>query len=403
MFSPFASKIRTGLAERVGLTGRVAAFRKRIGDKPVLLFHCASAGELEALKPLAHRFDKNGVALAVSYFSPSARSALKKSDEFDFSDYSPIDSQTRVKQYLDALRPSVIAITKHDIWPNLVWQAHDRGIPVFLINGNFHADSLRLWPVVRQFHASIYTAFTEIMTVSEKDALQAHRFVGKQVPVRAMGDSRFDRVLARAQRRAELPAGIEQACAGKPVIVAGSSHPDDEQLLLPVLTKLAAALPGLLTVIVPHDPSPKARRRILDMCGQHKLKVHDLEAGAVPKDTRVILINRTGILADLYRVGQVAYVGGGFGKGVHSVLEPMANGLPVICGPNIVVSNEAGIAKEKGILSVVAGRKPLETQLLEWFNKDVLASLRERVQVFVKEHTGATDRIAARLNEALHG
>ena len=402
VLSPFVPKIRTGLEERKGLLGRVAGFRKQIGDQPVLLFHCASAGELEALKPLATRFNRSEVALAVSFFSPSARSALKKSDEFDFADYSPIDSPARVEAYLDALRPSVIAITKHDIWPNLVWTAHDRKIPVFLINGNFHTDSLRLWPGVRQFHASVYTSFAEIMTVSEDDATQARRFVGTEVPVRAMGDSRFDRVLARAQRKADLPAGLETFCAGRKVIVAGSSHPDDEQLLLPVLAKLALAFPNLLTVIVPHDPSPKARRRILDLCGQHKVPAHDLEQGTPPADTRVILINRTGILADLYRVGQISYVGGGFGKGVHSVLEPMANGLPVLCGPNIVVSHEAGMAKEQKILVVVADRKPLELQLREWFDDSTLSSLREEVQVFVREHTGATDRIAARLNEALH-
>lgn len=399
--SLFVSKIRTGLAERNGLVNRVLAFRAHIADKPVLLFHCASAGELEALKPLAHEFDRNRVALAVSFFSPSARTALKKSDEFDFADYSPIDSSARVQAYLDALRPSVIAITKHDIWPNLVWQAHDRGIPVFLINGNFHANSLRLWPVVRQFHSRVYTAFTEIMTVSDADADQARRFVGKHVPVRAMGDSRFDRVLARSQRKAELPAAVEQACAERKVIVAGSTHPDDEQLLLPILPRLASGIPGLLALVVPHDPSPKARRRIFDLCSQHKLRVHDLDQGAVPQDARVLLINRTGMLADLYRVGQIAYVGGGFGKGVHSVLEPMANGLPVCCGPNIVVSHEASLARQEEIVSVVTGRKQLEAQLKVWFTDEALTSLRERVYHFVQAHTGAARRMAARLKEAM--
>jgi len=328
---------------------------------------------------------------------------LKTSTEFDFADYSPIDALALVKSYLDALQPKVIAITKHDIWPNLVWQAHERSIPTFLINGNFPASSLRLWPGVRQFHASVYESFTEIMTVSEEDAGQAKRIVGTEVPVRSMGDSRFDRVLARAGSASRLPDGVESACAGRRVIVAGSTHPDDEQLLLPVLSKLLSVLPGLMTVIVPHDPSRKARRRISDLCSQHSLQVHDLDSGLPANDVQVLLINRTGILADLYRVGQIAYVGGGFGKGVHSVLEPMANGLPVITGPNIVVSREAQSAKTEGILKVTTGRKQVEQQLLDWFRDDHLNQLRKRVQEFVQENAGATQRIAARLSEALNG
>jgi 3-deoxy-D-manno-octulosonic-acid transferase len=398
--SLFVPKIRDGLEGREGLLERARDFRKRIGAKPLLLFHCASAGELEALKPLAHKFDRSKVAIAVSYFSPSAKSALQKSDEFDFSDYSPIDSHGQVAGFLAALKPSVIAITKHDIWPNLVWQARELSIPIFLINGNFPASSTRLWPGVRQFHAAVYTAFTQIMTVSEDDAKQARRFVGTDVPVQSFGDSRFDRVVARVERRAELPEGVEQNCAGRSVIVAGSTHADDEQLLLPVLPKLAD-IPNLLTVIVPHDPSSKAKRRILDLCSQHHLRARDLDDNRAVDDTQVLLINRTGILADLYRVGQVAYVGGGFGKGVHSILEPMASGLAVVCGPNIGVSHEAGMAKEKGILVVTTDRKPLESQLRRWLNEAELPSLREHVQDFVRAHTGATDRIAERLKEAL--
>ncbi len=400
-FAPFIPKVRAGLAGRVGLVERVALFRRKEA-RPVVLFHCASAGELEALRPLAQEFDRAQVALVVNYFSPSARAAAQKGSDFDFADYSPLDMADDVKRYLDALQPSVVAITKHDIWPNLVWQAHDRGIPTFLINGNFHAKSLRLWPVARQFHAAVYAAFAEIMTVSSEDAGRARFIVGDSVRVEAMGDSRFDRVLARIARKAPLPEGVEAACAGRPVLVAGSTHADDEQLLLPVLSELAERVPGLLTVIVPHDPSKKAKARIADLCSQYNLKLRDVDQKLNVSDAQVLLINRTGILADLYRVGQVAYVGGGFGKGVHSVLEPMAAGLPVMTGPNIGVSHEARMAEMEKILAVVTGRRQVTTLLADWLTRaDFEAVLRTPARAFVEARSEASRRIAKRLREAL--
>jgi 3-deoxy-D-manno-octulosonic-acid transferase len=398
----FVPKVREGLAGRQDLLLRVRAFRAQVGRRKILLFHCASAGELEALKPLAQEFDRERIALALSYFSPSARQALRASTEFDFADYSPIDAHELVAEYMDALRPDVIAITKHDIWPNFVWTAHDRNIPLFLINGNFHAQSLRLWPAVRQFHAAIYRSFTELMTVSEDDAQRARRIVGTDVPVRVVGDSRYDRVLMRMAERRPLPDHIEQIAADRTVLVCGSTHEEDENLLVPVLAEWSAQNQRLLTIFVPHDPSPKARRRLLDLCRMYKLSLWDCDGTEPYGNESAILLNRSGILADLYRVGGMAFVGGGFGKGVHSVLEPMTCGLPVLCGPKIVVSHEARAAEVEGILQTVHHRHSCAATLREWLGDEAtLTKLHERTKDFVRKRAGAVHHIAARLREAL--
>lgn len=395
-------KIRTGLTERAGLIERVCEFRRCVGERSVVLFHAASAGEIEGLKPVAREFDRNRMALALSYFSPSARAALRAGDDFDFADYSPIDCAARVAAYLDALRPALVAITKHDVWPNFAWAVRDRGIPLFFINGSFPAGSLRLWPGARQFHRAVYAAFSSIMTVSEEDAMQVRRIVADRVAVEVLGDSRFDRVLARIAASQPLPDYTEDLCAGRKVIVAGSTHIDDERLLLPVLRRMAAVLPDMLAVIVPHDPSPAARRRILALCAQSRLKARDLDDASLSPPAQVVIVNRSGILADLYRVGHVAYVGGGFGRGVHSVLEPMAASLPVLCGPNMTVSCEARAALHEGILSVVTGPRQLEASLRGWLRDDAaLQTARESARDFVRIRSGASVRIADRLKEAL--
>ncbi|MFZ5432984.1 MAG: 3-deoxy-D-manno-octulosonic acid transferase [Calditrichota bacterium] len=382
---------------------RARDFRTHIGNRPLLLFHCASAGELEALKPIAVALDRRRVTIAVSHFSPSARSAAKTGNEFDFADYSPIDTARIVNDYLDALRPTVIAITKHDVWPNFVWLAHDRGIPVYLINGNFHAKSTKRWPLLRRFHAAVYSVFEEIMAVSEEDAQNAREIAGNGIRITNAGDARYDRVLGRVQKQLPLPEGVESFAAGKKVVIAGSTHPDDEELLIPVIPKLKAQIPNLLVVIVPHDPSASARRRIIAACRENGLDICDAEQGFADSKAAVMLINKTGILADLYRIGAVAYVGGGFGKGVHSVLEPMAAGLPVVCGPQIVVSHEARMAKDEDILKIVTGRKQVEHWITTWLNDiPVLQTISMQCREFVLKQSGVSQRIADKLMEHIH-
>ena len=397
-----SSKVREGLQGREGLLTRVGEFRAKHQNDRIILFHCASAGELQALKPFVAEFANDPVKLAVSFFSPSAKSALEKERLFSFSDYSPVDSAKDVRQYLEALRPSVVAITKHDVWPNLVWTARDLGIPIFLMNGNFHAESLKQWPGLRLLHHAVYSEFSEIMVVSEEDAKNARRIVGNATRVAVIGDSRFDQVLRRIEQPGTLPPEIERACNGRRVVVLGSTHADDEELAIPVLAKLAKQVPNLLALIVPHDPSPVAKKRIETLAARFDLPVCDLDEGGFSSVDTGLLINRTGLLADLYRLGHVAYVGGGFGKGVHSVLEPLVYRLPVITGPRIAISYEARVGSRRGIVAIVRGRAALEARLRRWLtDAAAIEEAGKRADQFVHEHSGATKRIADRLREAL--
>ncbi len=403
LLSLASSKVREGLQGRKGLIERVSGFRAQYPQDRVILFHCASAGELQALKPFVREFENDNVKLAVSYFSPSAKAALEKESLFAFGDFSPIDTQQDVERYLDTLRPSVIAITKHDVWPNLVWTARARGIPIFLMNGNFHAESMKQWPGLRLLHHAVYSAFTEIMVVSEEDAKYARKLVGDQVRVSVIGDSRFDQVMRRVEQNAALPNDIEAICRGKRVIVLGSTHADDEELTFVTLAKLAREIPDLLALIVPHDPSPAAKQRIESLAARSNLTICDLDEGGFSSVDSALLINRTGLLADLYRLGRVAYVGGGFGKGVHSVLEPLVHRLPVLAGPHIAVSYEARSGVKRGIVIVVRGRTALETRLRRWLTDDnALQKVGQLADQFVHEHSGATPRIGRRLREALN-
>lgn len=390
----FSSKLRTGLRGRVGLADRARAFRAAHADAKLVLFHCASAGELEGTKPLAAACRARGWTCAVSYFSPSAISALK-SGEFDFADYSPRDSVRSARDYLSALRPDVIWISKHDVWPNLVWQARALGIPVWLINGNFHAQSKKRFPLLRQFNQAIHSELEGILTVSEDDAQRARQVAGASVRIFAVGDSRFDRVYARAQQAPGPPSDVVASVGGRKVVLGGSTHARDEELLLPAFAELKTTVSDVCLLVVPHDPSEGAVARITgaaELCG--------LSVGepGLAKTYDVIIVNRSGVLADLYRSASVAYVGGGFDRGVHSVIEPMAHGCEVMCGPGISVSREANEARELALLDVVTGREELVQALMKRHTN----RRRSDVLQFVSTRAGVVDRI---LNLALpeHG
>ncbi|MCL4304700.1 hypothetical protein KJZ99_02200 [bacterium] len=381
-----SGKLREGLEGRLGLTERAQRFRFEHPDARIVLFHCASAGELESIKPIALAFRKREWLSAVSYFSPSAKSSLRGS-EFDFADYSPRDSIRSAGGYLGALKPNLVLISKHDVWPNMVWQSRHLGIPIWLINGNFHARSSKLFPVLKGFHRAIHRELTGILTVSEDDARRARLIAGDSANVIAVGDSRFDRVLARARAAAAPETALLKILEGKQVLVAGSTHEKDEHLLLASFAELSKSIPNLHTLIIPHDPSEAALRRIISIAKTHDVATSELTDSS--DSINVSVINRSGVLAELYQVGHLAYVGGGFGRGVHSVIEPMAHGLEVVCGPNMGVSREALDAQAAGLLGVVDSHSSLVSQVVS----RMCGPRRSEVHDFITRRSGVVDRI----------
>lgn len=382
----FSSKLRKGLLGRRKVAANANDFRESYPNARVVLFHCASAGELEGIKPLAAACRQRGFAPCVSYFSPSAEATLHPG-EFEFADFSPYDSVLSVRDYYSALKPEVILISKHDVWPNMVWQAAEMGIPIWLINGNFHPGSLKSLPGLRYFHQAIHSKLDGILTVSEDDAARAKSISGGKARVAAVGDSRYDRVCARAEQKRIPNPDWDAALRSKPCLIGGSTHEKDESLLLRAFTRIRVEQPDLRLLVVPHDPSDAAIRRILDRATAEGLLCSSISDAA--DDTDVWVINQSGILADLYQYGTLAFVGGGFDRGIHSVLEPMVHGLPVICGPNIAVSREARDAQTEGLLFTVA----TELEAVSAAKTLLGAGKRDLARRFVERRAGVGGRI----------
>lgn len=382
----FSRKLRRGLIGRYGVSARTRQFRTNNSSARIVLFHCASAGELEGVKPLAAECAKRGFLPCISYFSPSAETAFKPGD-FAFADFSPFDSAQAARTYFMALKPDVVLITKHDVWPNFVWQAKELDIPIWLVNGNFHTASTKSWPGIRAFHRAVFSSLRGILAVSDEDANRAVQLVGNGPKVVSIGDSRFDRVWARSQAGNKPLAEFAGELVNRTILVAGSTHDRDDALLISSLAAIRRECPELQLLIVPHDPSDASVESIKRRAEGAGHTCAEITVAGSSSD--VLIVNRSGILADVYQYGTFAYVGGGFDHGVHSILEPMAHGLKVICGPKIDVSREASVAMSEGLLAVVTD----SAILARAFHSFHATREPDRVRLFVQSRTGVVNRI----------
>jgi len=362
-------KLARGIRGRRGVLQRMAAWAgaERDPSRPLVWFHAPSVGEgLQARAVVeALRARRPDLQVAYTYFSPSAES-FARTVAADFADYLPFDLAGDMGRALDLLRPRVFAFSKTDVWPVLTREASARGVRLALLSATLPASSSRLGGVARAVLAPAYGRLDVVAAISPADA---DRFAALGVPPErrtVMGDARFDQVWERAAR-VDRGSPLLAPFAGWSglTLVAGSTWPADEDHLIPALARLRADGLPLRLLLVPHEPTEAYLART-----EAALRAHDLpharlsavEAGAeVPP---VTLVDRVGILGDLYALAELAYVGGGFGTaGLHSVLEPAAFGAPVLFGPRHANAREAAELMAAGGAFEVSGAPHLTETL----------------------------------------
>jgi 3-deoxy-D-manno-octulosonic-acid transferase len=369
--SLFSPKLRAGLRGRRGLWDRLRAAEATLppGDRRVW-FHVTSVGEYEQARPVIDRLGKGRSApgVIVTFFSPSGMRFAERNPAGDLREYLPLDTRPNARRLLAVLRPSLLVFVKFDLWPNLIWEAERAGVPVVLIDGTLSPGSRRLLPLVRRFYGSLYTSLHSILAISEEDARRfgesaggdgARRAsrAGEGSWVRVAGDTRYDQVLLRREAAGtrDLPAGLDR----DPIWVVGSSWEGDERIVLPAFAALLEPHRGLTLLLAPHEPTGETLSRLEREATDLELRTVRLSALEPGGPADVILVDRVGILAELYRAGALAYVGGAFGRGLHNVMEPAALGLPLFFGPGWKNSHEAGLLLEAGAARVVRNAREL--------------------------------------------
>lgn len=310
-----------------------------VGKNNTAWFHASSLGEFEQARPVLERFHKvyPDYKICVTFFSPSGYEVRKNYLEADFICYLPVDTRANARRFVNLLRPTVVFFVKYDFWFNYLEQLSQREIPTIIFSAIFRPGQYFFKPYGRWFLKSINRCFTHIF-VQNEESLQLLKGHGID-HVSIAGDTRFDRVHAIAQescRFTEVEDFLQQHPNNK-VLLAGSSWEPDEANIKRYFDCYGE---GLTLVLAPHVVAESHINYITELFGKDRCTRYTQIADAKPS-SRILIIDTIGILSSLYRYADVAYIGGGFGRGIHNTLEAISFGKPVIFGPNYRKFQEA--------------------------------------------------------------
>jgi 3-deoxy-D-manno-octulosonic-acid transferase len=407
MLSP---KIRASAQARRDAGDRLLDWARFERDpaRPLAWFHAASVGEgLQAQSVLlAFRQLRPDCQIIFTHFSPSAE-GLARRIEADAADYLPFDLPDRVDRLLHALEPELLVFAKLDLWPELATRAATTGTAVALVAATVSRGSGRLrWPARRLLEPG-YRAVAAAAAISSEDATRLAQLGVAPGRIQVLGDPRFDSVADRV-RSVSSDEPLLRFGKGAQTLVAGSTWPPDEAVLLRAFSRLYHRRPDARLILVPHEPN-----------GDHLNTIERMVTGCgLPAPVRLstargpaslLLVDRVGALATLYGAGTMAYVGGGFGKaGLHSVLEPAAWSLPVVFGPRWRNSRDAELLLNGGGATALPdsgvrrAAAVLEKQCDDWMIDEFgRQSQGRRARSVVEEGIGSSARSARMLAELL--
>jgi 3-deoxy-D-manno-octulosonic-acid transferase len=341
-----------------------------------------------------------------THFSPSAEKLAGRLN-VDAADYLPYDLPDQVDRLLRALEPDLLVFAKLDLWPELCTRAATTGAQVAIVAATVSPGSGRLrWPA-RLLLQPGYEAVAAAAAISPEDATRLARLGVSADRIRVLGDPRFDSVADRVD--AVSPDDpLLRFGRGAPTIVAGSTWPADEAVLLRAFADLRRHRPNTRLILVPHEPTSDHLARLERHIRSENLP-SPVRLSVAQSPDSILLVDRVGILATLYGAGTMAYVGGGFGTaGLHSVLEPAAWSLPVAFGPHWRDSRDAQLLREARAATVLPqysvsrAAAALRQQWDQWLSDDALRETQGRLaRGVVDRGRGASDRSAKMLAQLI--
>jgi 3-deoxy-D-manno-octulosonic-acid transferase len=406
----FNSKLQRGNDARNGAGDRLLEWARwnRDSSRPLAWFHAASVGEgLQAESVLRElRQFRPDCQIIFTHFSPSAE-GFARGLNVDLADYLPYDLPGTVHRLLASLEPDLLVFAKSDLWPELSTAAATTGTQVCIVAGTVTPGSARLhWPA-RPLLKAGYQVVTAAAAVSAEDAGRLARLGVPQDRIQILGDPRYDSVAQRV--RTVVPDDpLVQVGRGAPTMVAGSTWPRDEEVILSAFVQVYARHPEARLIVVPHEPTAE-HLDALSRRGESSGLPSPVRLGHTPALGPIITVDRLGVLATLYGSGTMAYVGGGYGNaGLHSVLEPAAWGIPVAFGPRWRNSRDASLLLAAGAGTALPAASGGRAQLAlaerweHWIVDDEQRrSQGERARAVVETGLGGARRSAEMLAELI--
>lgn len=395
--APFSAKLRRGLHGRRRLLRRLQAQTQRL--RHGVWVHAASAGEYEQARPILRALRAvSQVPIYTTSFSPSGFVHARSNPESDHHDYMGWDLPWTAQRTMQLLKPRVLVFIKFDTWPNHVWAARRMGVPLLLLDASFPPTSRRARFPWRGFYRRLFDCFDRIGAISAAD-VERFRALGVRAPIEVTGDTKSEAVCARFEQHESGTLHARLAAQPWRYVTLGSIWDADLDNILPPLLARLATQPSLGLLAVPHEPTAAHVQTLLARLRAGALPARRLSeliaapAEATAQDWRCIVVDSVGQLAEIYRASRLAYVGGGFGRGVHNVLEPAICSQPVLMGPRLQNAAEALALIEAGGARALRQVQDAEIALREWLDDEAAGDAAgARGRRFVLAQRGATER-----------
>lgn len=354
-------------------------------------FHFASLGEFEQGRPVLEKIKAEypGKKIVVTFFSPSGYEVRKNYALATGVFYLPLDTRSNAERFIHAINPELAIFTKYEFWHHYFTALADRDIPLFLISGIFRPDQI-FFKFYGGFNRNILRQVNWFFVQNQESVDLLKSLDITQVSI--AGDTRFDRVAENAAKPAALPL-VQAFAEGSKVFIAGSTWPADESMI----KTLDAEIPDWKIILAPHEIAADHLKQI-ERLFPTAIRYSNLN-GENARASRILLIDNIGMLSSLYQYARVAYIGGGFGVGIHNTLEAAAFGLPMIFGPNYRKFQEAHDLLKLGAAKSIEDEQSLITAFQLLKNNQKAAQL---AQEYVAQQKGATASIYDKIRKYLN-
>lgn len=355
-------------------------------------FHAASLGEFEQGRPLIERIrtDYPEYKILLTFFSPSGYEVRRNYEHADIVCYLPIDTIRNARRFLRTVRPCMAFFIKYEFWYNYLHILKHRNVPVYSVSSIFREHQI-FFRWYGKSYAGVLRCFTHFFVQNEKSKHLLHTIGIDTVDV--VGDTRFDRVLQIKEKAQKLPI-VEAFKADKKVFVAGSSWAPDEDIFIPFMNECK----DWKMIIAPHVISEEHLKRIEEKC-KGKTVRYTATTPEEAAQAQCLLIDCFGLLSSVYHYGEVAYVGGGFGVGIHNVLEAVVWKMPVLFGPNHQRFQEAQeLIKAKGGFEITDSSSFAHMMQQFMTQQEYLRLSGEAAGSYVESKAGATHKILKQID-----
>lgn len=392
LISPFHKKARL---MRLGQWKTNGILREKIDrNAKYIWFHASSLGEFEQGRPLIEKIkaEHPEYKILLTFFSPSGYEVRKNYGGADVVCYLPFDTPYRVKKFLDLSKPVMAIFIKYEFWDNYLSELKRRNIPVYIVSAIFRKEQL-FFKWYGGMYRKVLSYFTHIFVQDDASRELLSKYGVTNVSV--FGDTRFDRVQDVYKNTKQVPMVDlfvnNNRSDNQLTMVAGSSWQQDEEVYLNYFNDH----PELKLIIAPHEIHKDHLMHIESMLKRPSIRLSE----ATEKDIKgksCLIVDSFGLLSSIYRYGDLAYIGGGFGAGIHNVLEAAVYGIPVIFGPKYQKFKEARDLLQVGGAFSITDEKTFESKMEELSTyRDLLEAAGVAAGDFAKSNIGATNRIIA--------